>query len=282
MTDKARDGMKPVLEYGYNYKTNTSETLDAFRQAPDLTTKAQVAAGFVASNLSGDLGDRQDAIKYDPKGSALIYVNGIRTDPDTALQTTLNITAKTNIKTVKIENNTHAFGLGDTMQVLGHEVGLVDVTAIRAAGAMKQGIREKGEVFVIAHSQGAAITNSALKLLTPEERSKVHYQGFGGQTYIDANKQGLAEASNYRQTHDGVPYVGNSLKDLAKISPILAALPGNYEMSAILRRKDEQNWKILRDGDAKGLDIGNSLKFAWYHDMDRNYLNHVEKQWEKK
>jgi hypothetical protein len=271
MTDKARDGMKPVLEYGYNYKTNTSETLAAFRQAPDLTTKAQVAAGFVASNLSGDMGDRQDVVKFDKNGPAILWVNGMWTDTERSKGTARKLREDLNVQIARIENNTHAFPLQDGLQALGHETGMVDITAIRAADAMRQGLQSYGEVYVIAHSQGAAVFHQGLPLLTADEKKHIHYQGYGGQMNIDAKKVGIAEAINVRYEKDYVPYLANDLKNAT------FKYLGNLAQPA--KCFETTNWEAIVDRKKWIYKPYDSEKPGDVHDFDYRYKNGVKKQW---
>ncbi len=104
--------------------------------------------------------------------------------------------------------NTSGGHLLDGLQSLGYEIfGALDKTVLETARAIKQGILEKGEVFVVAHSQGTKIFEMALNLLTPEERSKVHYYGAGGQSFVDADVHGLASARNVWNEGDKIPHV---------------------------------------------------------------------------
>ncbi|MCB4757710.1 MAG: hypothetical protein LHV69_11900, partial [Elusimicrobia bacterium] len=110
----------------------------------------------------------------------------------------------------QIENRTHGKMVGDIVQTLGYEyLGAIDNHAINAAHAIRQGIAEKGEIYVVAHSQGTAIFERALALLKPEERSKIHYFGAGSEVFIDENKYGLASAVNVKNEGDKIPDMGN-------------------------------------------------------------------------
>ena len=112
-----------------------------------------------------------------------------------------------------ILNDTHGKGLQDGIQVFFHEyLGVIDAPAIQAARAIRQGINEKGEVFVVAHSQGTAIFGAALTLLSTEEKSKIHYLGLGAEKYISGKAEGMADAKNVRNMGDIVPVLGNGAR----------------------------------------------------------------------
>jgi pimeloyl-ACP methyl ester carboxylesterase len=118
----------------------------------------------------------------------------------------------------RIQNNTHWFGIRDFIQCLGHEyLGIIDKPALDTAKAIRAGIKEKGEVFVVAHSQGSAIFKQSLSLLTPEEKSKIHYIGLGPEWIIDAKSEGLASATNILNRGDPVPTFGNRLKFISNL-----------------------------------------------------------------
>lgn len=215
------------------YNSNIDQMNDAIREADGLT-KWQLIAGKVISHLTGDLWDQQYEIKYSKKGKAVIFVNGIATTDKQSRKSKEKIKQEFNSLVARIENNTHFVGIGDLVQVVSNEMGIIDITAVRMAAALKQGIAEKGNVHVIAHSQGSMVFKQALKLLSAEQKKHIHYNGFGSQAYIDTKKEGLAVAVNYRNSKDGVPYIGNDLKkEIIVYANPLTILVKNNSKSAL-------------------------------------------------
>jgi hypothetical protein len=100
---------------------------------------------------------------------------------------------------------------------------VIDKPAIDGALAIRLAIKEKGWVFVVAHSQGSAIFKQSLSLLTKEERSHIHYLGIGPEWNIDAKREGLASALNIWNKGDIVPHLGNQLKIISN-----TLLPWNW------------------------------------------------------
>jgi hypothetical protein len=183
--------------------------------ATDTKSKFQINVGLFNALLSGDSKDVQVPYSFRGQKYAVVTINGMDNDEKDARLFNRGVREVFGVtQAAYIANYSHGpGGLGDKLQTLGYEAfGAVDAPAINAALAMKVGIREKGEVHVVAHSQGSEIFNQALKLLTSEERRHVHYQGFGSETYIDEDRLGLAEARNVRNQDDAVPFLGNGGK----------------------------------------------------------------------
>jgi hypothetical protein len=195
------------------YAKNVSASFNEMSHA-DPVTANKVAIGMVASVFSGDAFDSQPAFQFDAKGPAVVTVNGVFTSEIGGRKMNRAINISLGIQnSVAIVNNSHGPYVGDILQVAAHEyLGVIDTPAVQTATAVRQGISEKGEVYLIAHSQGTAISNAALELLTPAERSKVHYLGLGSETYISANALGLADAKNIRNEGDLVPVMGNNVR----------------------------------------------------------------------
>ena len=254
-----------------NCITNANEMQQKINETGNLNLKLTIAGGIGFSFLQGDMIDRQDAIVFPKKGEAVLWISGMFTTKYKSDQNKAVINEYNKISAVRIENNTH--GIGDIIQVIGHELGFVDITAVRAADAMRQGIKEKGEIYVIAFSQGAATFESGVKLLTPEERKHVHYQGFGGESYIDADKLGIAEATNFRVASDIVPRLGNDIRDSA-LNAIKSAvnLPGCIQ-TIFEESRSEKNWIVVSQTG------GGSHVFS-NKDTKHGYVDFVEKQWD--
>jgi len=214
--EKINNGAKMVKSQVETIGVNLQKTSGALKIAPDAKTKAQVVFGPLNALLSGDLFDEQRGYSFVGQKYAVIEINGMDNSLDDAkdMRAALHrIFDVTDSAMISNEKGFLPFGLSflnDGIQTVGYEtLGFVDTPAINVALAIKAGIRQKGTVCVLAHSQGSEIFNQALKLLTPKERMNIYYQGFGPETYIDAKSLGLAGARNVINKGDLIPKAGN-------------------------------------------------------------------------
>ncbi|MCK5243565.1 hypothetical protein KAR34_14040, partial [bacterium] len=244
---------KETMNNSLNYFENIQDTAHAIKEKPGQSTN--ILRGLGTSHRSGDIWDKQPKVEYEKGGPAVLYINGMNTPTKTSKEEAMQISrACGDINVARIENETHGYKLsGDAAQALEHEAKAIDITAIRAANAMKKAINdpEIGEVNVVAHSQGSAVFERALSLLTPEERKKVHYQGFGPQKYIDKEYFGLGSARNVKHAKDPVPNISNDLREKLK-------LQGKSEKWEVIGRKEED----------EGYDVDQ-------HDFRKIYLKHM-------
>ena len=196
------------------YGGNVSASWKEMKHQTNPMTQQKLAIGMVASLFSGDIWDSNLPVTFDKRGPAVITINGILNTRDDARALRNSVMDFFGIKdATMILNDTHGKGLQDGIQVFFHEyLGVIDAPAIQAARAIRQGINEKGEVFVVAHSQGTAIFGAALTLLSTEEKSKIHYLGLGAEKYISGKAEGMADAKNVRNMGDIVPVLGNGAR----------------------------------------------------------------------
>jgi hypothetical protein len=152
-------------------------------------------------------------------------------------------------RVARVQNNTSMKGIGDALQVAGQEQGNIDITAIRTAAMIRKGLENRDEIYVVAHSQGTKTFEQALALLTPEERKKIKFQGFGGEQYIDKDKYGLASARNVRHEKDPVPKVNDA-------------------------RTGSKDWETLRH--RPKVKTGTEPGTLDYHDFRKTYVDSVE------
>ncbi|MGQ0644393.1 MAG: hypothetical protein ACT4O3_02760 [Elusimicrobiota bacterium] len=178
-------------------------------------------AGEIFTLLSGDVFDRQPDTVFDSRFGkpAVISINGMKNNESHGMDMQESVMEAFGVeKMTRIANNTHWLGLGDILQMVGHELfSGFDKPAVNAAVAIRQGIEEKGEVYVVAHSQGTAIFAMALRMLTKEERSKIHYYGAGSEWFIDAEKEGIASARNVWNSQDKIPRISNDINPMGYI-----------------------------------------------------------------
>jgi hypothetical protein len=148
-----------------------------------------------------------------PPGRALVTINGIWNRADDERVLNENVADRMGFNRAWSVSNPTGYPL-DFVQIAGHEIGAIDITASRAASAIECAHFQASQsavpgqipiVEVVAHSQGTMVFRRALSLLTSTVRASIRYQGFGGETYIDAGDWGLPFAENTRNTGDWVP-----------------------------------------------------------------------------
>ena len=157
----------------------------------------------------------------DRRGPAVITINGILNTRDDARALRNSVMDFFGIKdATMILNDTHGKGLQDGIQVFFHEyLGVIDAPAIQAARAIRQGINEKGEVFVVAHSQGTAIFGAAL---TPV--SYTHLKPNGNETATERSFRSVPPPSRRaRRLHTA----GRARSDGAPAPSVLGAFRGS-------------------------------------------------------
>jgi outer membrane murein-binding lipoprotein Lpp len=173
--------------------------------------------GDVFTVLSGDFLDKQPAIQFDkdPSKPAVITVNGIQNSRSESKRMNNAINRAFGVESSsRISNDSHGpKGVLDFIQIIGHEyLGAYDRPVQNMAKAIRAGIAQKGEVYVVAHSQGTAIFAKSLELLSASERSKIHYYGAGSEWFVDSQKAGLASGENVWNRKDLIPSLGNNAR----------------------------------------------------------------------
>jgi hypothetical protein len=165
-----------------------------------------------------------------------------------------------------IKNRTHWFGIGDFVQVLCHEIfGAIDRTSLDMAKAIRAGIHEKGEVFVVVHSQGSGYFKQGLSLLSVEERSRINVLTVGAQWIIDSGTEGLASAENVWNKGDFVPMLGNRLRVISNV-----LFPWNWG------RSSERDLVKSDAGTRWGLE---SHYFANYEEAVYKWMKKMQRRW---
>ena len=97
---------------------------------------------------------------------------------------------------------------GDIIRAIGQEIGVIDITAIRAADM----IRASGGGYVIPHSNGAGTFKVGSELLPDEVKANINYEGFGPQVYINKkNVPGLRSYYNEAGSNDWIARFLNGL-----------------------------------------------------------------------
>ena len=145
---------------------------------------ALVAGGIPISFLSGDFLESKWADRKTVwEGIRAVNFNGMANTPvdaENMKRTSSSIKGEGTV--TQVANSTHGWMIGDAIQSLGNEFGLIDITAID----------------VTAHSQGSMTFRRAMDLVDDSRiRSRIRYQGFGSQTYVSQTYLGLKSADNY-------------------------------------------------------------------------------------
>ena len=144
---------------------------------------------------------------------------------------------------VAVANGTHGLlGLGDFRQVLLNELGIIDLTAVRAAKQINiaaKVLKDKGvkdpRILVVAHSQGTMVFYRAMSLLTPETKKMIEFYGNGNEIFVP-NNVGLKKAQNYYFDNDPVP-INNFLKpQWALVAETKGYTFDVYRMGAIVNK----------------------------------------------
>lgn len=178
------------------------------RAAQTAVTVYKGAVGVVSGVLSGDIFRNQPAQSFSKTGPAIVTINGVFTGNASAATLNRGVNKAFGVdQSVAIRNGTF-YKVGDIAQIVGHELGGLDKPAFAAAREIQRGIKEKGQVFVVAHSQGTAIFAQALTLIPKADRANIHYLGIGPQ-WIVGTGSGLASAKNVMNHKDPVPRPGN-------------------------------------------------------------------------
>ena len=244
--------------------------------------------GALLSLLTGDVFDdttnsyknknvSKKSTDFEPGNHLLLFINGIWNsdkDADDSLEATASKLGISLGKAARVENGTHGitFSLipawtGDLLQIVGNELGAIDLPAQRAANQIHEMVKALESqhiaclrIHVVAHSQGTQIFYGALSLLSPKERAMIDYHGFGPERII-GNNWGLAAVENVRNPLDFVPMIGNDLNPVRR--PF-----------AILGRKDLSLWKDLGD---ENVTYYGDFAIAWpfRHDYKLYYLPYL-------
>ena len=194
----------------------------------NLVTATRLAYGLPFSILQGDAFDSQTNI--DPTSQHL-SINGIGTNVEGRERIAQTVNASFDVSnTNAVVNDSHFWGLGDLIQIIGEEFGAITIPSIRAAATARQ---MSGNISWIAHSQGTSISAGAFDLLSDTKLSSIDFIGFGGQEFVNGRNTGLKSAHNFSNPGDFVPHIS----------------PGN-----LINRIGKENLQYLPNQDYSGLD----------------------------
>jgi hypothetical protein len=227
--DVEREFVQVSVQYSVNGQSKKDQKSFRIHPPVPLWIVHGLWIGKISSIVSGDdLGvrDKVGVIHRSPTNLfdfkeqpyALIVIPGMNmTYKDTLdMQEACNYTFKVHSSAL-IQNYTHGVAKsGDIAQsIFSEALGAIDRNAEATAYAVRKGLREKHEVYIVAHSQGSEIFAKALDILscelTSDEMKRIHYQGFGSETYIH-NFCGLGSVRNVRTIGDPIPSSGSIAK----------------------------------------------------------------------
>lgn len=201
----------------------------------------------ISGRLTGDIFDKGAFNYFNAVGAnektILLTINGILTNDagaDAMLASVKRWNVGPNAKAA-IPNGTHGligdFGFRDFVQIGLNEIGIADLTSIRAAIQIEiaaETLRQKvpnaadRTIVVVAHSQGTMVLARAMRFLSPETKSMIEYYGNGGQAFIPIN--GLKAAKNYYFSNDLVPAIASNSKIVKQALQSLLAPDKTYNV----------------------------------------------------
>jgi RHS repeat-associated protein len=226
------------------------------------TDAAQVAAGLPISFLSGDFMDvqNQKTMTLD-EGRKLVTFNGMFNDSADATKMRDVTRRQFSVNdSIHVANRSALGGIGDAIQIMGNELGLIDITAIRGAVALREASTMPGLINVVAHSQGSMTFRRALDLVDePTVRGRIAYQGGGPEINNSQSYLGLQSAQNFwnqekggARRFDWVP--------LANYLPLPARIMGDPFMM-----KGSTEWQVVDSPGNRNVPGGNRHGYQDYY-----------------
>ena len=225
------------------------------------TDAAQVAAGLPISFLSGDFMDVQKSGSMTMNASRkLVTFNGMFNNSADATKMRDASRRQFSVNdSVHVANRSAFRGIGDVIQIMGNELGLIDITAIRGATALREASATPGSINVVAHSQGSMTFRRALDLVDkPSVRGRIAYQGFGPEINISQSYLGLQSAQNYWNQEKG----GGHFDEVPRANyfPLPARLMGDPFMMT-----GSTEWQVVDSPGNRLVPGGNSHGYQDYY-----------------
>lgn len=143
------------------------------------------------------------------------FINGIRNTKEEAIESSSLISRKAgNELVVSLRNDMFLWGAKEVSVALFLKLG-IDTPVIKNAAlflryllSLSKNEEDSSPVILFAHSQGAAITEHALALLSNQERQKIRVFTFGGWSFIGPDVA-HPESHNFASIGDLIPRVGS-------------------------------------------------------------------------
>jgi len=172
--------------------------------------------------LSGDyFGNDADPVTIESgRCSATVVINGIWNDSAARQKLADAVKAAPRFAGSQVVSGVNQTSyVGDLIQIVGDELGLLQVTPLRIAAQINQiynKFRANGcccvKIQVLAHSQGAKVFERAASVLPSEVKRAIYVTTIGGQTTVSSS--GFAGAQNFSNrsgcaNRDWVSVIGN-------------------------------------------------------------------------
>ena len=188
-----------------------SRSFAGYQLLDKATDAAQVAAGLPISFLSGDFMDvqRPADMTFDDNAKLVTFNGILNSRADASMMRDYARRQYSTGDSTHVANRSAFFGAGDAIQILGNEFGLIDITAIRGAAALRKAASSPGLINVVAHSQGTMTFRRSLDLVDePSSRGMIAYRGVGSEIYNSRSYLGLHSARNMwnREVNSGLAF----------------------------------------------------------------------------
>ena len=204
-----------------NTSIQAGRTLESLRNTGVSLQTASLAAGIPDNFLTGDVFDSaqtSSSLRGAFNGTdANVYAPGMFANQRSAGRA-IDIFNKYDIyDVVVLQNRSHFFGMGDVIQAIANEIGVTDITQIRAETVLETA-RSNGvsDINWYAHSQWTEVSHGGFSLANEDAQSIVDFVGMGGETTIYNGEFGLNSVRNVRAHGDPVPYAqhANSINNI--------------------------------------------------------------------
>jgi hypothetical protein len=239
-----------------------SQEFAAYQLLDKVTDAARITAGLPFSFLSGDFMEIQKPgdFKFDDRHRVVSF-NGVMNEATDAQNMRATVGRQYGVDDlVQVTNGSHGYGLGDLMQIVGNELGAVDITALRGAAALRQAATGPGLIQVVAHSQGTMTFRRALDVVDePSIRQRIVYNGGGPEMVIDQEALGLASSANLRNQEAG-RMLRRDWVPMANLLPSPARL-----MSAPFDTARREDWTTVDSPGNRLPSSGNRHSFDRYY-----------------
>ena len=239
-----------------------SQEFACYQLLDKATDAARIAAGLPFSFLSGDFMEIQSAgeMKFDERRRVVSF-NGVMNNASDAQNMKATVGRQYGVSdVVQVTNGSHGYGLGDLLQIVGNELGAIDIAALRGATALRQAAAGSGPIQVVAHSQGTMTFRRALDVVDESSiRQRIAYQGGGPEMLVNPAALGLASAENVRNRETG-SLVRRDWVPMANLLPSPARL-----LSAPFYTPHRADWTTVDSPGNSRTESGN------HHSFDRYY-----------
>ncbi len=179
---------------------NAGYMIEKAREQSDPSLGMSILRGLGLSLLDQNLGDTSitsssEAVNYS--------INGVNMNDAMSKEMSQNVSNHLHVDQVTpIPNPTHGIFF-DLIRAAGQNLGITDLTSLRAADTFNASAA--GKIHVVSYSNGSSLLLGALPFVHDDVKSRMDVQALGGQVFIDQNRYGLHSSINYRVPSDPIP-----------------------------------------------------------------------------